>query len=439
MFRKNDIKRAIGAEPAITDEMLQKISQWLEMYRGKAEWITDYVRSLRIEQGICREFTDVVLSELDINVTNEKLDGIFKKHISALNENMQSGLALGSFCLKPLGDDKAEFVTADKFIPLNFDDGGNLTGVVFVSTKKIKSDSFYRRFELHELTSAGLHISNFAYHSASADDIGRPCDLAEVDEWADLIPDVTYPSDRMDLGYYRNPIKNEIDDTFCGVSIYDSAIDLIKKADIQFGRLEWEYESGERVIHVDITALQAPSEIGLDGKKNYSAPKLNKRLYRGLNLDGGSGGELYKEWSPQFRDESIIKGLEQIKRSIEFNVGLAYGDLSDVQSVEKTATEVKHAKQRKYNRVNAIENNLQKCLEDFCYGLAFYNGLTKSGYEITVNFNDSILTDEEAERNQDRQDLANGTLRPEEYRAKWRGETIEEAIKNLPQSAQVVE
>lgn len=439
MFRKNDIKRAIGAEPAITDEMLQKISQWLEMYRGKAEWITDYVRSLRIEQGICREFTDVVLSELDINVTNEKLDGILKKHISALNENMQSGLALGSFCLKPLGDDKAEFVTADKFIPLNFDDGGNLTGVVFVSTKKIKSDSFYRRFELHELTSAGLHISNFAYHSASADDMGRPCDLAEVDEWADLIPDVTYPSDRMDLGYYRNPIKNEIDDTFCGVSIYDSAIDLIKKADIQFGRLEWEYESGERVIHVDVTALQASSEIGLDGKKNYSAPKLNKRLYRGLNLDGGSGGELYKEWSPQFRDESIIKGLEQIKRSIEFNVGLAYGDLSDVQSVEKTATEVKHAKQRKYNRVNAIENNLQKCLEDFCYGLAFYNGLTKSGYEITVNFSDSILTDEETERNQDRQDLANGTLRPEEYRAKWRGETIEEALKNLPQSAQVVE
>lgn len=421
MFRKNDIKRAIGAEPAITDEMLQKISQWLEMYRGKAEWITDYVRSLRIEQGICREFADVVLSELDINVTNEKLDGILKKHISALNENMQSGLALGSFCLKPLGDDKAEFVTADKFIPLNFDDGGNLTGVVFVSTKKIKSDSFYRRFELHELTSAGLHISNFAYHSASADDMGRPCDLAEVDEWADLIPDVTYPSDRMDLGYYRNPIKNEIDDTFCGVSIYDSAIDLIKKADIQFGRLEWEFESGERVINVDITALQEAPVFGNDGEKRYKMPKLNKRLYRGLNLDGGNG-DFYKEFSPEFRDSNIINGLEQIKRAIEFNVGLAYGDLSDVQSVEKTATEIKHAKQRKYARVNAIEKNLQKCLEDFTFGVAFYNGLTKSGYEFNCKWNDSILTDEDTERKQDIQDISIGVLPLWQYRMKWYGE-----------------
>ena len=83
--------------------------------------------------------------------------------------------------------------------------------------------------------------------------------------------------------------------------------------------------------------------------------------------------------------------------------------------------------------VKAIQSNLKDCLEDLAYALAFYNALTQSGYEFLCNFKDSILVDEETERQQDRQDLAAGIMRPEEYRAKWYGETLEEAAKNLPE------
>ena len=61
------------------------------------------------------------------------------------------------------------------------------------------------------------------------------------------------------------------------------------------------------------------------------------------------------------RDESFNRGLESYLRQIEFIVGLAYGDLSDAQYVDKTATEIKAAKQRKYNRVSAIQENLKTC------------------------------------------------------------------------------
>jgi hypothetical protein len=47
------------------------------------------------------------------------------------------------------------------------------------------------------------------------------------------------------------------------------------------------------------------------------------------------------------------------------------------------------------------------------------------------------LNDEQSERDEDRKDLANGTLRRDEYRARWRNETIEEAAQNLPDTAQV--
>ena len=110
-----------------------------------------------------------------------------------------------------------------------------------------------------------------------------------------------------------------------------------------------------------------------------------------------------------------------------FNVGLAYGDLSDAQEVDKTATEVLASKTRKYNRVTAIQGKLEECLNGFVTALAFYNGSYMSGVEFTCEFNDSILADEESERQQDRQDVSMGVMSLLEYRMKWYNEDEETA------------
>ncbi len=53
--------------------------------------------------------------------------------------------------------------------------------------------------------------------------------------------------------------------------------------------------------------------------------------------------------------------------------------------------------------------------------------------QVTVNFEDSYIIDKEAERERDRQDVRDVFMLPEEYRAKWYGETLEEARKTLGQ------
>ena len=93
-----------------------------------------------------------------------------------------------------------------------------------------------------------------------------------------------------------------------------------------------------------------------------------------------------------------------------------------MQEVEKTATEVLTSKTRKYNRVSAIQEKLQTCLEDFVAALAFYSGTYMSRPEFVCKFNDSILTDEESERQQDRQDVSMGAMSLVEYRMKWYNE-----------------
>ena len=436
MFGYTTLKQVIEKDIALSDKMIDAINNWKRMLNGEADWITDYITSLGIEEGICREFADCALVEMETSVSNERLDKIYQKNIVSLNENLQEGLALGSFVLKPLGGTAAEFVPADKIIPISFGDDGKLNDIAFLTVKKVGDKDYFTKLERHYFVNGNLTIENKCFHSQTANDIGLPCSLESVEEWENIEPGpITYPGmNRMDFGFYRNPIKNKIDGSACGVSIFDSAIDMIKKADIQGARLDWEYESGERAIHVDNRALKQDKSTG-----KFGMSKLNKRLYRGMNLEAGKDQELLKEYSPEMRDEAFKRGLEEYKREIEFSVGLAYGDLSNAQEVAKTATEIKASKNRKYNRVTAIQNNLYDCLEDFVAGLAFYNSMLNSGYEFSCKFNDSILTDEETERQQDRQDVSMGVMSHLEYRMKWYNEDEKTAKKMLPEQNQIME
>ena len=429
MFERADVKQIIGSDTELTTKMIDSIDLWQNMLTGSAPW-TNKTPSLGLEIGICREFADVAINELEARVEdNDKLNELFQMAIRDLNENLQDGLALGSLIIKPLMGGRVEYVTADNFIPIKFDNG-RPTDCIFVERKQINENKYYHRLERHTLTAAGLTVTNAAYQSPTSSRIGTKVPLDVVDSWAGLPEEVHYSGmDKLDFGYYRNPIKNRIDDSQCGVSIYSGvAVDRIKAADVQAARLDWEFESGERAIHVDERALKT----SLNGKK--SVAKSHERLYRGLNIDQ-KNDELFKEYSPAMRDGIYRQGLEDALRRVEFSVGLAYGDLSDTQYVEKTATEVKNAKQRKYNRVAAIQENLKACLSDLVDALAFYNATYTKGYSFSCSFSDSILTDEETERQQDRNDVAMGAMRLEEYRARWYGEDLETAAANLPAQA----
>lgn len=434
MFGYTTLKNIVGTDITLSQDMIDAINEWKNMISGTADWINDSVESLKIEEGICREFADSVLIEMETSVDNDKLNAAYQKAIENINAEFQEGLALGSFILKPLGPTLSEFVSADKFIPIRFGDDGKLLDVGFLAVKKIGDTDYFTKFERHYFVNGNLTIENKCFHSQSTSDIGTACKLEEVEEWKNIAPGpTTYPGmNQMDFGYYRNPIKNRIDESKCGVSIFDSAKGLIKKVDVQAARYDWEFDSGERAIHVDNRALKQE-------RNGFGVAKLKKRLYRGLNLDDGKDKELFKEYSPEMRDEAFRRGLEEYKREIEFTVGLAYGDLSDVQQVEKTAEEVKTSKIRKYSRVTEIQKNLRICLEDFVDGLAFYNGLYNASYELNCNFNDSILTTEDEERKRDREDVAMGVMSLVEYRMKWYGEDQETAKKNLPEQNSVME
>lgn len=428
IFPKRTIKQAYNTDIVLSDTMSAHIDEWEKMYSGKAPWTdSDEVISLRLEQAIVREFANIALNEMDTSVSDERLNKVYQESLKNLNMNLQKGLALGAMVIKPVSADTVQYVPQSSFIPIEYDINGKLMKVIFPEIKQISDFEYIIRLEYHSLDVInGLTVTNRAFRSSSPDVLGKEIPLSSVSEWSNLNEFISYPlMKRQAFGYYVNPIANNIDESKTGVSIFESAKDLIKKADIQFGRLDWEFKSSERRINADVTAFM---------KDERGNPVIRDKLYNAFDIS-----QLFQEFSPVIREVNYINGLEEYKRNIEFNVGLSYGDISNPNTVEKTATEIKSAKKRKYNTVTAIQNNLKSCLEDLAYALAFYNGMATLNYNFVCSFRDSILVDDETERSQDIQDLRLGIMRPEEYRAKWYGETVEQALKNLPQSAEVLE
>ena len=146
---------------------------------------------------------------------------------------------------------------ADQFYPVAFDANGKISAGVFSDQKTI-GGYYYTRLEYHALMADGYHIVNTAWKSSTKDVLGNQIALADVAEWADILPEAIITNIKAPLfAYFKMPLANNIDTTSpLGVSIYSRAVDLIKQADQQWTDFLWEFESGKRALYTDPMAFE---------------------------------------------------------------------------------------------------------------------------------------------------------------------------------------
>lgn len=442
MLGREKIKDAIGVEVAVSDKMANGIDLWAKMYKNEPPWKEKNTKLCGLPAAIAGEFARLVTLELKTEVTgNDFINEEYQAVVSDIRKYTEYACAKGGLAMKPYASEghiEVDMVQADRFFPTKFNSRG-VTAAVFAESLTV-GKKVYTRLEYHQHEGTMYHINNKAFVKQDLDNVevlGKEVPLTAVPEWANLQEEVTLKNVKMPLfAYFKIPNANNVDDTSpLGVSVYSRAINDIKEADNQWTRLLWEFEGSELAIDADITLFKK------DDKGNYEFPKGKDRLFRMMDLDDNA--EKYKVFAPAIRDENLINGFNAILRRIEFNVGLAYGTLSDPNTVDKTAEEIKASKQRSHSTVSDIQKSLQNALEQLVYAMdviAQLSGLSgRKKYEMRFDWDDSIVTDREQDRKQDIQDVSMGIMRPEEYRAKWYGETVEQARKNLPEQNQVME
>lgn len=420
----------------MTSKMAHQIELWSMMFSDNAPWLNKTTVSAGIPAAIAGEIARLTTLELKSEISGSNradyLQKIYKKHIlSCLRNQTEFGCAKGGLIIKPFVSSvglEVQFIQSDAFFPISFDGNGRISQCVFLDEYR-KGEKRYSRLEIHEMRGGKVYISNRCFVSTNDFSIGNEISVSSVERWGGLESECILEGyGQLPFGYFRVPIANAVENNSpLGVSVYSRSVDRIRIADKRYSQIDWEFDAKEAAVHVADSILKKNPETQ---KPEYPAGK--ERLYREFEYNVGAQDKpLLDAYSPNIRDQSYINGFNNQLRRIEFECNLAYGTLSDPNTVDKTAEEIRASKQRSYSFIADVQTALQTALEDAVAAMDFYctaYGLAPAGeYDISFSWDDSIIVDANKERESDRQDVAIGAMPLWEYRAKWYGETEEQA------------
>ena len=452
MIHYKDIETVEHVETPLSNEMANALDDWYNMYINKADWLRpDTVKSLNLPAFISSEIARQIVLEMKWNITGKSKDGEtqskdgedimnpraeylkaeFEKCITVLRQKLEQGCAAGGMVVKPYTKDGHIYFdwTMDwSLYPIAFDDDGNLADVIFRDIF-CEGKTVYIRLERHTVEGQSVKITQRAFKSNMRDAIGTEINLSEVPQWAQLKPEATVKNSGGQMfGWYKVASANSIDvDSPMGASCFCKARDTIKEADMQYSRLLWEYEGSELAIDVDPTVLRPKKTEG----GGLEMPKLNQRLFRAVDADKGDH-DLYNVFSPAIRDVNLVNGLNQLFMRIEDQCGLARGTISDANTEARTATELRIIKQRSYATIADNQKALEHCLKEVIRAMDVYADLYRLApdgeYEVSFEWDDSIITDTEQQLNERLMLLNADLMSKAEFRMWYFGETKDQAI-----------
>lgn len=472
MAGNTTIIEALGTAPAATAKMREAISLWTDMYENHPYWIhepdeDDHTRVISIglpaliasekARMATLEFVSKITSETDADRA-EFLDKSYQVGlVPEIRKQSEYAIAKGGLAITPYpvyqkdkeGKEKLhhfafDFTQADRFIPISFDSQGRLIDAAFVMRKETE-DYIYYRLERQSYANGVCTVSNRLFRRSASetvlenpDDIydivlGKEVSLEEVPEWSGLEAEKEISGvDRCLFAYLKMPHANNIEsDSPLGVSSFSRAVGLIRNADVQYARLDWEYEAAQMHLDVDDEALKEElKEDGSHGERHLS--QLQDRLCWRYDTNDPN---TYNVYAPTMRDQSYINGLETILTRIEDACALSHGTISRLTEQARTATELKILKQRTYSENADIQQAIQKALEDVVYIMDVYysliNGEKNERCDVSFEFDDSIIVDRETELQQRLTLQDRGLTSKVENRMWYFGETEDQAIEAI--------
>lgn len=329
------------------------------------------------------------------------------------------------------------YVDAPNIFPVSWNNG-KVTECIF-AFPHIVARKKYVQLQSHLLENGEYVIKNTVLRCDSGSQEGT--ELPEK-EWKQLNPfkelakEVRTGSSEAQFVIDRLNITNNADENNpMGVAIFANAIDTLKKLDIEYDSYCNEFELGRKRIFVRPEML-----TNADGTPAFDP---DDSVFYALPEDDANGEGLLKEIDMSLRAEQHSKAINDDLNYLSLKCGFGTDRYQFGATGAKTATEIISENSDMYRMIKKHEILLEDALRQLIQiiirlGMILGNTLNPE-CEITIDFDDSIIEDKETERSRDRQDVSMGVMSLAEYRAKWYGESEEDAAKNLPEQNQVME
>jgi A118 family predicted phage portal protein len=227
--------------------------------------------------------------------------------------------------------------------------------------------------------------------------------------------------DRVLFGYIKSPINNRKTNDKYGVPITYGCEATINEIKETMKQLLEEFRLKRPFVGVDATLFNGKNALPTDG------------LYKSFDF-GNEGEKNFEVFDPAFR--SYTERLQELYKRLEDEIGTSRGIISDMQTQNATATEIKRAMYDTFNIVDDMRSNVEKGLEDFFYAcnvLANAYKLSPMGdYKLSFDWSYSLLEDTQTEWNQLTLAESKGIVSKVEVR-QWLkpDETLEESQKAI--------
>lgn len=248
----------------------------------------------------------------------------------------------------------------------------------------------------------------------------------------------------------RPNLENNIADVPMGVSVYANAIDNLESCDLAYDNLFMDTLLGKKRIFMDQSAVllqpraYAKDENGADRAVRQDVDvgaTLEKSLYV-------TTGEALPGNQPFFQDYNPSLRVDENKENVQFNLNLLSSKVGlgqnryqfNFQSMS-TATQVrasnKELTESVWRQRIAIQDSLTELVRSaLILGKEKLHEPLDTDARITIQFDDTMFSDEEAERMRFMQEISTGIRQKWEYRVKYLGESEDDARKMTGETAQ---
>ena len=402
-----------------------------QKYANEYEAIDD----INFNSMFSNKLANYVINDSNINVTGENA------RVELLNNTIQSmwkkakkftsmSFGYGGVIIVPYvkGGKIYYSVVPQNRLTIDSIDGEDITGATVLAEKKevegTVSKTTYLRWTNYQVSNGNITITQ-----QFSDEKGKR--IPTPDFWKNIQEVQTITNvDKVLFGYIKSPINNRKQNDKYGVPITYGCESTIKEIKETMKQLVREYELKQAFVGADVTMFNGENALPING--------LFKKIDSGEDT-------FFEVFDPAFRP--YTERLQELYRRLEHEIGTSAGILSEVQTANATATEIKRSMYDTFTIVDDMRSNIEKAIEDFLYSanvLANAYNLTPQGeYELDFDWDYSLLEDSQESFNQLVTGESKGVIRKEELRQFIRpNETIEEsqkAIEEIKESEPKVE
>ena len=332
------------------------------------------------------KLANYVINDSNVNITGENarvelLDKTIQSMWKKAKKITSMGFGYGGVILVPyVKSGKIYYnIVSQSRVTIDEIEGENIIGATIIADKKTVNRGIGNSKTYYRLTNYRVRNGNIEITQKFTDENGH--EVAVPDFWKNIeLKKVITGVDRALFGYIKSPINNRKTDDKYGVPITygcDSTIAEIKETMKQLYR---EYKLKEAFVGADSTMFNGKDSLPLNG------------LFK--KVDAGDD-TFFEVFDPAFRP--FTERLQELFKRLEHQIGTSAGILSEVNTQNATATEIKRSMYDTFTLVDGMRSNIEKGIEDFLYSanvLANAYNLTPQGdYEVSFDWDYSLLED----------------------------------------------